>query len=130
MNYQNFLDSPEIKADFNIGGKRVNGAILDFSGISPEQLALAGIGKILIDLQNKEKLHFMENGQKIANYDALIAERAQELSGSEIDMTAYCAKRNWNFEKGEEADKVGKAKGLADKMTAEEKAELLKHLQG
>ena len=140
MNMQEFEANSQIVADFNIGGKRVNGAILDFSGIDSEQMILAGIGKVLIDVQNAAKLQAAKglperskwSASDKASYEAALEKLAADWSESQIDMAEYCASRNWNFRKGESADAAEKLIRQAQegKLSEAKRLALLEALQG
>jgi len=126
MNYEDFKSSGLISpADFNIGGVRVSNAEMDYSGVSDEMLALKGIAKIRIDLQDAEKRTAAEgldlDDVKDKNtYLERLKERAIGLSGSTIDMAVYIGKPSWNFQKGVGGDPVKKAGKEIDKVSDEQ----------
>lgn len=137
MNLSNWQEKPEILADFNIGGKRVSEAILNFENVSEEQIILAGIGKILIDLQNQAKNECSADlptdrskwsDTEKARYADRLVKLAASFSKSQIDMAEYCPERNWNFRKGESAAPLARAKKNSEKLTEAERKELIDFL--
>lgn len=126
MNYEDFKSSGLISpTDFNIGGIRVSNAEMDYSGVSDEMLALKGIAKIRIDLQDAEKRAAAEgldpkNASDKATYLERLKDRAIELSGTTIDMAVYIGKPSWNFQKGVGGDPVAQANKAIDKVSDEQ----------
>jgi len=133
MTLEQFLSDLTIKpATFRIGGQWVENAILDFNDVTQEMLIIAGIKKILIELQNNGKRKFMVKNKKIDGYEDAIKEYAAGLSNTTIQM--YDAAKNftdWDFDQtpGEGKDKVAAGKKLAKTMTDEERAALIADLQ-
>lgn len=115
-------------ADFNIGGERVSGASLDFSGISAESLMYSGSCHILIMLQNYEKTAAIKRSgdkSKGAAYQAEMKSRAKALSGASIDMEPFAPTPDWDWTKGPSTRLPAIEKAQAAMKQVTDKAELL-----
>lgn len=116
--YANFQKTRKIQADFNVGGKRVNQAILNFEKVSEESILLCGIVQIKTYLQTASTSACHKNHKDPAEYEKAVDALASKLSGTEIDMAQFASKPDWDFSKGEAKAKKSVEEQLADELKA------------